>query len=155
MRKTNKKADLAVTLLVFMSVALAGVASIIFITSERGMENKIVDARFMDEVYLKEELINFYINEIMEKAAVKDRTQEEIISNFSAELEKYKDQNGNYVLQELSQVEGQINNIKVENNKAEAEFEIMLKGNVAVKEKKAEKELFSAIYTYNKKFDVK
>jgi len=137
----NKKADLAVTLLVFMAVALAGAASVIFITNSGSFEAEIADARFIDKVYLKEGEINFYINEAMEKA-VEDFNKEQdsedkLINDFKQELGKYN-------LPELKQAGEQVDEIKIENNKTIAEFKIELRD---------EEEIFSVVYTYNKKFE--
>ena len=115
----HKKADLAVTLLVFMAIALAGGASLIFILSSGSIKDKIVDARFLDEIYLTEGKLDFYLQEIFDRAVEKTKNSENIkedfIKNFIEELSKYKI-NDNYILTEFIQVEEQINGHEKSNN---------------------------------------
>jgi hypothetical protein len=89
----SKKADVAVTLLVFMAVALAGAASMIFLTSERGIKERIVDARFIDEIYLIDGKLDFYINEIIENSAENSKNsenfREDFINSFKEEATIY------------------------------------------------------------------
>lgn len=163
----NKKADLAVTLLIFMAVALATATIFIFINSSGKIEAEITDARFLDKIYAKEEILNFYINEIMENtikttkesAGFESNFEKDFPTNFLGELEKYKI-NGKFILEELQQVQAQVyenSNVFIFEKDAEnaekvkkvtAEFQITLEDNVA-----EEKELFSAVYIYTKKFE--
>lgn len=154
----NKKAgmEISIVLLVIATLVLTTFSLYTFYTKQKSIEEKIYITRFLEDIYSKEEIINFYIDNILEKS-IKNSSGDEnkIIENFKQELGNYKNKDGKFIVSELSQIEEQVSqdNIKIENGKAVAEFEIMLKGNVAVKEKKAEKELFSAIYTYKKKFE--
>ncbi len=154
MQKINKKADVSITILVFMVVVLTGTALFIFASDTGKISAKITDARFLDEIYLKENEINFYINEIIENSSHSE-TEEEFIDNFKIQLERYKDKDGNFIMSELSQLESQIteDNIKFENNKIEVEFVIRLEDKLTVKEKKQEKEVLSVVYIYSKKFE--
>ena len=142
----NKKADLATTLLVFMAIALVGAASIVFLTSSGEIKRNVVDARFIDDIYLKEEKLDFYLQDIFDKTVENfniEEGEDKLISNFKEELEKYKVEN-KFIIPEFSQVEEQINNLKIEENKVKAEFRFELR---------KETKLFSAIYIYNKKFE--
>jgi len=58
----NKKGDLATTLLVFMTLVLVGAALLSFIYS-KGIEATIADSRFIDNLYIKEDQIKFYLTE--------------------------------------------------------------------------------------------
>ena len=143
----NKKADLATTFLVFMTLIVAGATIFLFLTSSRNIEAKIVDARFMDDLYLKEEQLDFYISEIIEKAFEKTKgniNQENFVNNFKIELGKYK-KNGEYITEELGEIEKQADKINYdgENEIITAEFKFLLT---------AKKEPFTAVYIYNKKF---
>lgn len=137
-----------------MAVVLAGAASFIFIMSDRGIKEKVVDARLLDEVYLTEEKLDFYINEIMEKSAKDFKLEdgrEKFVENFTKELEKYK-KGEEYILTELIQVQQQMdeyeerNNVQVGDGKVTVELSIKI--GIGTQSDK-----FYAIHTYNKKFE--
>jgi hypothetical protein len=166
----NKKGNVAVTFLVFMSVAVAGAALFIFINSSRGAEERILDGRFIDNIYINESKVNFYIDNIIDAAVLKtlseivkegstlDSASADFQSNFKSkfkpifleELRKYKDEEGKYYASELSQVEDQASrddfNAKVENGKVILGFKIM----IVIKEGDGK---FSAFYVYTKTFE--
>ncbi len=147
----NKKADLAATLLVLMAIVVAGAASIIFIISSGKIKANLVDSRFIDGVYLTKGKLDFYINEIMNKAVVKTRNsqdfKQDFIANFSEGLIEYKI-NNKFVTSELSQIEQQIDEEHIEydteNNIVTAEFKITLNTRT---------DTFNAVYTYNEQFE--
>lgn len=150
----NKKADFATTLLVFLAVALSIAASFIFISSSGKIEARIIDARFLDAAYANESAINFYMQEIFDNA-VKDfkleEGREKLIENFQTELNKYKGKDGNLLVPELAQIEGQINgeNIKYDEKSKiiSAEFKILI-----ILAPRADSAL-SVAYNYEKRFE--
>lgn len=146
----SKKGDVAVTFLVFMAVALAGAASLIFILSDRGIEEKIVNGRFIDNAYVQEEKLDFYINEVMSISA--SRTLNEVVAEkgnldkestefkeafktkfvkiFLEELGRYKIKEGTFEDSELIQVEQQMKegkaDVRVENGKVSSSFNMVI-----------------------------
>tara|TARA_Y100000310_G_scaffold339732_1_gene433360 strand:- start:612 stop:1067 length:456 start_codon:yes stop_codon:yes gene_type:complete len=116
----NKRADLAVTLLVLMTLVLTGASLFIFNSNTGKVKIEITDARFLDEIYLVENEINFYIQDMIENSIEKDITEEKFIQKFQIELEKHKDKKGKYIIEELSQVKEKINenrlDVVIENN---------------------------------------
>jgi len=143
----NKKASIATIVLVFMTVALAGVSLFIFITNTNKVGGNIVDSRILDGVYVKENAVNFYINEIMAKAIAKSDFgygKGDFIDNFKKELEKYK-LNEDFVVEELEQLGDQINdeNVRVLDNKVYLNVKIEIKLNP---------DKFKIAYVYEKEF---
>jgi len=166
----NKRAvsSIAVVLLVFATLVLTIFALFTFYTKQSSFQEKIYVTGFVEGIYAKEEQINFYVDNIMEKAveasaASKDAEsfEEDFKNNFTTKLNKYKAQDGSFVVKELEQVERQVNENNeifviedtIENGKTikkiEAEFTIVLNDKV----EKDGKELFSASYEYRKKFE--
>lgn len=153
--KNRRGMSISIVLLVLATLVLTSFALFTFYLREKSIQEEIYTTRFLEEVYVKEEKINFYVQNIFDNS-VRDFNRDEdvskLINNFKQELGKYKI-NNKFVIAELEQVEGQINeeHIKVKNNKVTAGFQITIKSNVT--DEKKEKEIFSAVYTYNKKFE--
>ncbi len=149
MIKNKKAMSLAVVFLVLATLVLT-VFSLFVFNMRADNLSKPIELAILEGVYAKEDSVNFYINEIIEKSVESGISQDSFIINFLAELNKHKI-NGEYVVPELSQIEEQAdkNHLKVENGKATAEFKINLEEKVITNKK----ELFSAIHTYNKKFE--
>lgn len=143
----GKKADVAITLLVLMTLALTLATLYMFNTHVNKVSSTIQDSRFLDKIYYNEEKINFYTNEIVEKAiaSMKGKTKEEFIDNFKKELEKYK-KNETYIVDGLSQLDEQLN----VNNVEISDKEVSISFNIKIDEKYKEK--FIVSYAYNKKF---
>ncbi len=105
---SRKKADVAITLLVFMVLLLAGATLFIFVSDSAKKDNSFANVGLLGEIYAKEEQINFYMQDITDKAGSESQTKEEFIANFKSELEKYKNPDGSYVLEEFNFIEFQI-----------------------------------------------
>lgn len=107
----DKSGDIAITMLVFMTLVMAGASLFIFYIHDGLVVSQIQDSRFLDELYLKDNKLDFYLNDIMDKSVIKINNREdpipEFTNNFKIELSKYKIQ-GNFILDELSQVESQV-----------------------------------------------
>ncbi len=150
MTQNNKKANIAITLLVLMALTLTLAALYAFNTHVNKVSTEISDSRFLDHIYAKENEINFYINDIMEKAILKTGqispdTRVVFLDNFRKELLKHK-QDDNFTTEELAQVEQQLTlgNIEI-NNK-----EILITLSIKIEKKFQDKFIIS--YLYNKKF---
>ena len=64
-----KKADISVTLLVFMTLALVGASLFVFITSGK-IDKRISDAKFLESTYAIEDKADFYLADAFESAIV-------------------------------------------------------------------------------------
>lgn len=150
MHTKNKRANIPITLLVLMALVLTLAALYSFNTHANRVSAEIKDSRFLDYIYSKENEINFYINDIVEKAAVKTvainpDTKSLFMDNFKKELLKYK-KNETFAPEELSQVEQQINLNNIEINDREVSI------NLSIKIEKKFQDKFIISYLYNKKF---
>ncbi len=105
----NKKAVSISILLLVVSVLILSITSLSYLS----IKNKDIKKTFgvsseIDKLYLKESLLNFYLDDIFEKSA-RDfnyvNGKRVFIDNFMRELENYKDKNGNYPIEELKQAE--------------------------------------------------
>lgn len=144
----NKKADIEVLFLVFMAVVLTGTALILFNINSNTIKTEIKDSRYLDDFYVNENYINFYVNEIMDKAVTDFKYEdgkEKFIENFNNELQKYTN-NGVFVIPELNQVNLQVINDNVELNTDSVSI------NLNIKIEKSFNDKFNATYGYNKKF---
>ncbi len=138
-----------ITLLVFMALALAGGTLLIFYLHGGYVSSRISDSRFLEETYVKEGKIDFYVNEMMTRAILKinDKSNPvpDFTRNFKIELEKYKI-NGTYVLSELVQLENVSNE-----NVGFVDGKIIFSMNINLQQSFEEK--FSVNYNFNKKFE--
>ncbi len=98
----NKRGSIEIVLLVMLVLLVTSATIFSFITSSGKVETKISDVRFIERFYLKENLIEFYIQQAGEDAIVvtygKEIEDEELvntpkekfISNFKTEFMKYE-----------------------------------------------------------------
>ncbi len=145
-KKMNKRADIAVLLLVLMTLVLAVSVLTMFYRNTQNSGLQIEDSRFLDVVYSDEIKINFYINEIMDKAVVDlHGDKQKFIENFKNELLKYKISE-NFVIPEMSQLDSQLN----ENNIRISDGIIFIK--FSVKIEKIFSDGAKVSYLYEKEF---
>lgn len=162
----NKRADFTIVLLVIMVLVLTAGALFIFNINTNKIGVKIVGARVLDEVYIIENEINFNLNRIMGKAIIGIDKQGDVVEikqqfivNFKSELETYLGEDGEYVIEELSQVEEQIDKSgfgdKVYVSLIEGEIgkthKISLEFSFVVRQNFGEK--LKNSYSYNKRFE--
>ena len=67
----NKRGDISVTLLVFMSLFLAGFTLISFVNNKANIDASIGNPLFIEKSYLQESQINFYLKQAGERALAK------------------------------------------------------------------------------------
>lgn len=109
----------------------------------------------LDRVYAIEELVNFYVNEMIENSIEDNINEEKFIENLKREFDKYK-QGNDFVLEELRQIESQINeeNIEIEksngvNKKARISLKISTSDSILYDNK----EIIFITYSYSKTFE--
>jgi hypothetical protein len=151
MKTLGKKADhsIPIVILVLMTLVLTSSSLFIFYVHSGKVSATIMDSRILDDVYSKENKINFYLNDIFDKSVLKIGNREnpvpEFIASFKEELVKYK-QNNSYIMKEFEQIESQVNeqNILFDNQNLSINFNIKIDRSFADK--------FVISYDYNKKF---
>src|SRR3989344_6699859 len=86
----NRRGDVPVTVLVFLTVALLIGTLFIFATEGNPVKESIKDVGVLEELYIRESQIDFYLSVVSERAFEKSKTQgisEEIfVNNFILEL---------------------------------------------------------------------
>jgi len=90
----NKKASIDVLLLVFMTVVLSSFALYTFISNSNQVGGQIKDVKFLDNLYVNEGKIEFYINSVMDETLVEisNVNEGDFIRGFNKNFEKYLDQ---------------------------------------------------------------
>lgn len=148
-KNSKKGMELSIPLLVFFTLLLVASALLIFNWNSKKIEGKIGDYASLDEIYAKENEINFYIRDLMENSASKiekgKNPRTEFINNFQKELLRYKKE-GVFYVKELEQLENQLDadKIVVDNKKMSFNFKINL-------EKRFEDRMI-VFYSYEKEF---
>tara|TARA_Y100000310_G_scaffold293944_1_gene323969 strand:+ start:177 stop:647 length:471 start_codon:yes stop_codon:yes gene_type:complete len=107
--KMNKGAvSLSVVLLVLSCFVLISLSLTFFVIKEKDALGKIVISSDIDEIYVRQALLNFYVQDIFDKASEDFLIEEGVVvfvSNFKEELEMYRDGDGNYPIGELGDLE--------------------------------------------------
>ena len=142
--------SLSILLLVISTFVLIGLSLTFFVIKEKDSLGKVEVFNDLDEVYARQELIDFYVQDIFDKASsdfIYDQGVEFFIENFKRELLVYKDSVGNYPINELALIE------EVDVGSVELNFEsLVLIVELNVKIRGAN---FDADYNYEKRFKKK
>jgi hypothetical protein len=114
----NKKASsISIVLLVMLTLLVISVSLFYFMLSKKDIDKKVYISSLIDSVYIKEEILNYEVQNILENSC-KDYTIEDgksaFISEFSDELDKYKNSTGGYYIPELKQAEEQLKEENIE-----------------------------------------
>lgn len=139
----NKKGDVAILALVILSVILFSISLYIFNVNSNKVIGNINDARFLNNIYLKEQQIDFYVNEAIDRSLKKSFDENSFILEFKNNL-KFYDKNDVLVREELLRIAEEINENKVEFGE---ELVLNIKTEIVVKEKN-----IIVSYNYDKKF---
>jgi hypothetical protein len=110
----NKKANITILILVLMTLVLAGATLLVFNINQGKIETKIENYAFLNSVYLKENQMDFYINNILDdviKNFEVNEGKDKFVEKFKIELEKYKQTDGSYSIKELEEVNKQVDDI--------------------------------------------
>lgn len=139
--------SIAITILVIATLVISTLALFTFIIRQDSIKEQIYITGFLENIYSKEEQINFYINDMVDNAvSASGKNVELFMQEFKKQLDNYKNKEGKFFVEELSQLESQIReeNIEINEDKLLIEFEVTIQ---------EEEEIFSASYTYEKKFE--
>ena len=96
--------SLSTVILVFSTLFLV-VTSLFLFTSQKNDMTQKLDVSPINQVYIQRAILDFEIREIADKIVYEENPDEQ----FKAELEKYRDDNGNYLDINFINLEKQIN----------------------------------------------
>ncbi|MEK6914318.1 MAG: hypothetical protein AABW83_01585 [Nanoarchaeota archaeon] len=139
----NKKGDVSILALVILSVILFSVTLYIFNVNSSKVINEINDARFLNNIYLKEQYIDFYVNEAIDKSLVKSLDKNSFILEFKNNLKLY-DKDDILVRKDLLKIAEEI---KDENVQYDEKLILNVKVQIVEKNRK-----IIASYNYDKQF---
>ena len=113
----NKKAStpIGVGLLVALAIVLVFFSLYSFNIKNKDIQEKINYPNSLDKVYVQEELVNFYANEILDNSILKGK--DNLNEKVKKELVRYKDKEGKYPVGELKQLEEQTDKVSIEGGK--------------------------------------
>lgn len=152
-KKNKKSMEISIVVLVLATLVLTIVSLFAFnIRGDKLVERVNLD---LDNVYAIEELVNFYVNKMIENSIEDNMNEEKFIENLKREFDKYK-QGNDFVLEELRQIEPQISkdNIKIEkingiNKNVSITLEISISDSIFYDNK----EIVFITYVYTKTFE--
>jgi len=67
----NKRADIAITLLVFLTLLVVGATLFIFMNNSGKIEKELINPRVVEKVYVEENKVKFYVKQAGERSLVK------------------------------------------------------------------------------------
>jgi hypothetical protein len=145
----NKKANISITLLVFMVLVLSIATLFILSISNEAEKSEMNHFIFINYIYIEKAKFDFYIQDIIDNSIKGIETKQDFIDNFQDELERYK-QDGKYIIPEIRNIESQVKeeNIEIKNNELIINFEISMKKEFY----NDETDLRQITYNYNKEF---
>ncbi|MEK6878214.1 MAG: hypothetical protein AABY22_01325 [Nanoarchaeota archaeon] len=139
----NKKADAAVLALVMLSVILFGATLYTFNVNSSKVVSEISDARFLNNIYLKEQQIDFYVNEAIDRSLISSFDKNSFVLEFKKNLKLY-DKDDVLVRESLLDI---ADKIKDENIQYDEKLLLNVKTQIVEKNNK-----IIVSYNYNKYF---
>jgi len=129
----NKKAkmELSIVFLVVATLFLVGLSLFVFLIRAEGFQRQVDDYKALEEVYRRVELLDYYLDEIMDNVSEGASNAE-----FNEELEKYKS-DGKYFIKELEDVE-------------DKNFEIVFREDIIKKGEKVGEVIYPYTFEYSK-----
>ncbi|MBU3913642.1 MAG: hypothetical protein KKE50_06125 [Nanoarchaeota archaeon] len=148
LKKKKAGMSIAIVLLVFGVLILCVYSLYSFNTRKKSFDDVFVVSHSVGDIYARELVINFYIQEIVDSVGVSS-DKNDFISKFKAELVKYK-VNGKYLPEELEQAEKQLVPENIFQGKTSFGVDISI--TLSESEKVGDVERYSAVYSYKKRF---
>lgn len=126
----NKKSMvIPIVFLVFLTLVLTVTSLFYLITNKERIDEIIKAPPAVDKIIIEEGRLNFYLQSIFDNA-VRDVNKNDLIGkfieNYAEELSNYKDENENYYIKDLEQVENQLTQENIELNNEKLVFTINL-----------------------------
>ena len=109
----NKKAStpIGVGIIVVLTIVLVFFTLYSFNVNNKNIQEKINYPNSLDKIYVQEELINFYANEILDNSIAKGKNN--LNENVKVEIGRYKDKKEKYLVEGLKQLEEQTDKINI------------------------------------------
>jgi len=152
--KNKKSMSISIVILVIATLVLTIVSLFAFNIRGDNISARISLAN-LDNVYVVEDLVNFYVYEMIENSIEEGMSEEKFIENLKTEFNKYK-QGDDFVLEELRQIEFQINkeNIEIkEINGINKKVSIILEISILESILDNNQEVIFVTYDYKKTFE--
>jgi len=110
----NKKSQsLAIMVLVLIALSLMGLTIFSIVSASNNVDEELYTNFVLDKVYFREQMLNFYLQKIMEDSAKGIMSEQEFLNKFKSNLESYKITNSRtknvFVFEDLEKVESLIN----------------------------------------------
>jgi len=149
MLKLNKKADMSIpiVLLVLLTLVLTSFSLYSFVLREKNIKETMQVPLIIDIVYIEEAELNYYLQDIFDRSVSLNSV--EFINNFENELAKYKGEDGIYLNKWLEQVEGQAENVEIDDGRISLVLDIEMKGRQTV----GKQDVMGLDYNYKKVFE--
>jgi hypothetical protein len=147
-KRSKKAMSLAIVLLVLATLVLTVFSLFAFGTRKNDLSDTIKLAN-LERIHAKEEVFNFYVDSIMDKAVVgigSEDGEDQFIQNFRESLQYYK-RGGELFLEELNQVEEQLKDENIEIKEGKAFLNLNVKISDTLENK------VDVSYSYTKKFE--
>ena len=111
MNQINKKGgvSISVVLIVLFSLIISLISLFYFMTKNNSADASIDETEILEKVYSRQSVLDYYIQNIVDKSAKESVSREKFVDNFKSEIENYKDGNGFFapeLEQALNQIDG-------------------------------------------------
>ncbi|MBD3252681.1 hypothetical protein GF386_03050 [Candidatus Pacearchaeota archaeon] len=131
----SKKADVPITALVFMVLVLVGASLFIYNSNLGKVSEEITDSRILNEIYYKENLIDFYIYDILDRTAARGIQKSKLIEDIKKEMNKYVSREDVFVRDEMKILIEQVseNNVEISDDFVSVSLNLKIelnKGNI-------------------------
>ena len=152
--KNKKGTSISIFILVLLTLLLTTSTLFYFIIERRDISKEVSSVTEFDRIYGRENLVNFYIQDIVDRSAEGVSDKSEFMLRAKRFLGFYIDDNREYVVPELSSVDDQLINAELildaegNVNIVSIELEINIKESFI----REGEEVFSGDYTYVKTF---
>ena len=159
--KINKKAmSLSLVFLVLATLILTTSSLVIFHLRAKKITQEVHSVGFLNEMYAKEELIDYYVSGAMKSAVEGSKNPEfsqyDFEINFLAELSEYE-LIDTLMFLELEKIMQQIDEVHINYNEVEKtvtfRYEVTFENDLVITEDKKDRTLFDASYTYIKQIE--
>jgi hypothetical protein len=104
----KKGSAIAVGLLVLATLVISVISLMYFVIEKNSVNEDVGIADDVDEVYARQLLLNFYVQDVFDKASKNFQVEEGVegfLGKFSVALNEYKDSEENYPIKEMEVLE--------------------------------------------------
>jgi len=152
--KNKKATSISIFILVLLTLLLVSTTLFYFIIEKRNVSKEISSVTEFDRIYGRENLVNFYIQDIVDKSAEGISDESEFTLRAKRFLDSYIDDGGEFVVPELSSVNDQLGNVELIEDAQGNVNSVSINLEVTIKESFTRKgeQVFSGGYTYVKTF---